>query len=72
MDYRPITNEEFERVKTGLLHVLEGQMRSDAARDTMTLGAAGFYSVPFEEVGLGIMCSPTHSMTFYLSSEGLS
>jgi len=25
-------------------------MRSDAARDIMTLGAAGFYSVPFEEV----------------------
>jgi DNA primase large subunit len=37
-------------VKQGLHDVLRGQMRQDAANDMLSLGAGGFYSVPFEEV----------------------
>jgi hypothetical protein len=37
-------------VKQGLHDVLRGQMRQDAANEMLSLGAGGFYSVPFEEV----------------------
>lgn len=50
MDYRPISPEEFAGVKSGLDEVLRGIMKRDDADKIMSAGAAGFYSVPFEEV----------------------
>ena len=50
MDYRPISPEEFAEVKSGLEEVLRGIMKRDDADKIMSAGAAGFYSVPFEEV----------------------